>query len=501
MVYYAKQFLFYLFSFFKYILLRPFSAAFIFFILFVISKSAFASSVVSQECWGTGCSKSLNEISLNIEVDFSNSNTFIGQQNFSSIQELCAVTGPDLFNNPNDPDTYFVECNDIYKFSVQNFDDGSIRQILEFYVRNRRAGTIYNTKVSAVLGEPNFPLRWANNLSPGTYIALSGNSNYSYANKCTSFKDQVIDFYLKDLNTHWISYDKTMQSEDGSTFYCRIDKLNIDETPQGVGDGTKCYAAQYYFTGDEEFGDYVMPAEHRCSVSIEDFNDDIDGDGVPNHLDDDIDGDGLLNTEDPDMDGDGIPNEEDDDMDGDGWPNICREGQFGPLIDCSLTDAGKDPDIDGDGIPNEEDPDIDGDGIPNEEDNDREGDQVTTPSEDCFNVSDVSDNLKCQFSAAAEKETINFKDSLKQTPLFLLIDNFFGIPTTSNLDDEGNLSIYSGSNFDCPSIAAQSFDIVGYDLEFPEIDFCGELWTMLYTMIYFSVVFGAILFGVFNFFR
>lgn len=63
------------------------------------------------------------------------------------------------------------------------------------------------------------------------------------------------------------------------------------------------------------------------------YNDDIDGDGIPNSEDPDIDGDGIPNDIDPDIDGDGIPNE-------------------------------SDPDQDGDGINDEDDPDDDNDGTP-----------------------------------------------------------------------------------------------------------------------------------------
>jgi|TARA_B100001057_G_scaffold499817_1_gene611948 hypothetical protein len=461
---YAKQFFYYLFSIFKYICFRPFSSAFIFLILFFISKNAFA-----------------NETYYDYEpVSFEIHSSYTGILSFTSPLNACDSI-VDLFENPDNivasnaemqiSDNTLLICKYFRTTGsfreVRFYEDGSS----VYYVRDK----LYN-------------FTWLMNINPGL---LQEN--------CSDYKDQVIDFYLKDFNTHWISYDKTMQKETGETFHCVIDKLNIDETPQGVGDGTKCYAAQYFFTGEESDGTYVMPLEHRCGVSIDEFNNDIDGDGVPNHVDDDIDGDGLLNTEDDDMDGDGIPNSEDDDMDGDGWPNICRN-DFGTLIDCSLTEAGKDPDIDGDGIPNEEDPDIDGDGVPNEEDPDREGDGVTSPSEDCFTVSDVSENLKCQFSAAAEKETNAFYEQLQETPLFKLIDNFFGIPTTSNLDEDGNLSAYSGSSFECPVMAEKRIDIMDTYIEFPEINFCGELWDMLYTVIYFSVVFGAILFGVFRFF-
>ncbi len=50
------------------------------------------------------------------------------------------------------------------------------------------------------------------------------------------------------------------------------------------------------------------------------FNQDTDGDGIPDHLDDDDDGDGIPDHLDKDDDGDGIPDDQED-SDGDGIPD------------------------------------------------------------------------------------------------------------------------------------------------------------------------------------
>jgi len=99
---------------------------------------------------------------------------------------------------------------------------------------------------------------------------------------------------------------------------------------------------------------------------------DLDGDGIPDFIDSDIDDDGWNNTiefdigTDPydnlsfptDLDRDGIPDSLDTDIDGDGWNNTIE------------LEVGKDPydnisfpsDLDNDFIPDSIDPDIDGDG-------------------------------------------------------------------------------------------------------------------------------------------
>ncbi len=82
---------------------------------------------------------------------------------------------------------------------------------------------------------------------------------------------------------------------------------------------------------------------------------DVDGDGIPNHLDEDDDGYGLSDVDEiggnpgtpPDTDNDGTPDYLDPDSDNDGIGD----------------DIEGDRDPDGDGIPNYQDPDSDGDGM------------------------------------------------------------------------------------------------------------------------------------------
>lgn len=105
-----------------------------------------------------------------------------------------------------------------------------------------------------------------------------------------------------------------------------------------------------------------------------DFDDDIDGDGVSNDKDDDIDGDGKTNDKDDDIDGDGVSNEDDGDIDGDG-------------------DANKDDDdVDGDGKENDKDEDIDGDGKENDDDDDETGKDTDVGTDDDSDKDDDSDD-------------------------------------------------------------------------------------------------------------
>ncbi|MBQ0727612.1 MAG: thrombospondin type 3 repeat-containing protein, partial [Thalassolituus oleivorans] len=104
------------------------------------------------------------------------------------------------------------------------------------------------------------------------------------------------------------------------------------------------------------------------SLSFAALND-IDGDGIPDHLDTDRDGDGLSNFmeqtggTDPDVpdqfdtDEDGIPDAIDDDIDNDGVPN--QRDSF-PL------DGREYRDTDGDGVGDNADLDRDGDGVRND---------------------------------------------------------------------------------------------------------------------------------------
>jgi hypothetical protein len=109
--------------------------------------------------------------------------------------------------------------------------------------------------------------------------------------------------------------------------------------------------------------------------------DDIDNDGVPNHLDKDSDGDRMLNSRerDADSDKDGVPDilDVDDDNDGiptawelqgdadnDGQPNYLDTDSDNDGIGDGIEGTG---DVDNDGVANYLDTDSDGDGLGDEQ--------------------------------------------------------------------------------------------------------------------------------------
>ena len=91
---------------------------------------------------------------------------------------------------------------------------------------------------------------------------------------------------------------------------------------------------------------------------------DIDGDGIANHLDTDMDGDGTYNQYDYDVDGDGIYNEDEAD-----YVGAHQDAYFGQGMDAY-------GDMDGDGVINRNDNDIDGDGVANDVDKDPDNKNV-----------------------------------------------------------------------------------------------------------------------------
>ncbi len=122
------------------------------------------------------------------------------------------------------------------------------------------------------------------------------------------------------------------------------------------GDGAPDYLDEDTVPTDSD-GDSV-PDNVECPDGI-DSCPDLDGDGVPNHMDPDDDGDGILTRDerpsgDADTDGDGRPNHYDDDDDGDG------------ILSATENDAPEGSDVDGDGTPNYLDLDSDADGATDE---------------------------------------------------------------------------------------------------------------------------------------
>jgi len=167
-----------------------------------------------------------------------------------------------------------------------------------------------------------------------------------------------------------------------------IDGLQSDHDNDGVitakedvnGDGniynddTDGDGIPNYLDPDDD-NDEILTRDEDANGDGDPTNDDADGDGIPNYLDTDstvdFDGDGLPDNVDPDDDNDGVSDIEEGngalDTDGDGSPDI------------------RDTDDDNDGVPTKDElpkGDTDGDGIPNYRDRDDDGDGIDTVAED-----------------------------------------------------------------------------------------------------------------------
>jgi hypothetical protein len=109
---------------------------------------------------------------------------------------------------------------------------------------------------------------------------------------------------------------------------------------------------------------------------------DPDGDGTPNHFDDDSDGDGIPDATEGsgDPDGDGVPNRLDDDSDGDGIDDAVElDGDPDGDGDGNFLDVDSDGDFIADVDEGTGDPD--GDGTANFLDEDSDGDQILDETE------------------------------------------------------------------------------------------------------------------------
>jgi cytochrome c peroxidase len=155
------------------------------------------------------------------------------------------------------------------------------------------------------------------------------------------------------------------------------DPSNGDTDGDGVSDG-------------EEVGSVANPTDTDGDGTVDLFDTDDDGDGLPT-LDEigshdwtqptssppDTDGDGVFDYLDLDSDGDGFPDSEEGttDSDGDGTADFQDSDSDGDSIPDLQEVVG---DTDGDGIDDRLDPDDDGDGIPTSEEGsvDSDGDQI-----------------------------------------------------------------------------------------------------------------------------
>ena len=92
---------------------------------------------------------------------------------------------------------------------------------------------------------------------------------------------------------------------------------------------------------------------------------DVDGDGIPNHLEDDNNNDGIPDNQ--DQDGDGIHDYNDSDDDNDGIPDDQEDEDGDGILDVIDDDEiSDDEDFDDDGIPDDYDEDDDNDGVPDD---------------------------------------------------------------------------------------------------------------------------------------
>ncbi len=148
-------------------------------------------------------------------------------------------------------------------------------------------------------------------------------------------------------STDWSWAETKIQVVDSTAFY----HVELEQTEYA---SYEAWTASYdESTATVEYSEAQMTAEtldtETYESSVYEFEDDDDGDGLPDDIDDDDDGDGIPDDKDNDDDGDGVA---DDDQDGDGIPDD------------------QDDDDDNDGIPDDQDDDDDGDGVDDEEEDD-----------------------------------------------------------------------------------------------------------------------------------
>jgi len=168
------------------------------------------------------------------------------------------------------------------------------------------------------------------------------------------------------------------------------DGIDDDKDNDGIPDGVELINGLNYLSADDaaldKDGDGISNLdEYLAGRFISLYEDDSDGDGVPDHLDAfpndasesvDTDNDGIGNNADTDDDGDGVSDSEDDfpldasetlDTDGDGIGNNADTDDDGDGVSDSEDDfpldASETLDTDGDGIGNNADTDDDGDGV------------------------------------------------------------------------------------------------------------------------------------------
>jgi len=183
------------------------------------------------------------------------------------------------------------------------------------------------------------------------------------------------DDFDGDGDPNWVDLDS-----DADGYPDEIEELNDDDN-----DGQYDFLDPYDPNGDND-NDCVANGDEDPDGDGDPYNDDTDGDGIPNLNDPDDDNDGIISCDEDcgsgadvatlDTDGDGIPNYLDEDSDDDFIPDSI-EG----IIDTDGDGVSNmcDLDSDDDGLPDnlEGSIDVDGDGDGNYIDTDSDADGVT----------------------------------------------------------------------------------------------------------------------------
>ena len=232
----------------------------------------------------------------------------------------------------------------------------------------------------------------------------------------------------------------------------------INDSVEGIGDSSGSFPPNYLDTynpdGDAD-GDGMANHIEDINSNGNPYDDDTDGDGIPNYKDLDSDNDGIPDRieENKDTDNDGHPNYVDLDSDNDGVLDLDEAGNTNldtnrdGLIDTN--DIGfKDLNSDGqaDSIDMDEAPDRDSDGVPNYIDLDSDNDGINDIVEDenlnsitrIDGATDIRNKDQKSFIRGALTEIANIDSDADGYPDYLDLDS----------DDDGVNDVVEGGNSD-----------------------------------------------------
>lgn len=267
--------------------------------------------------------------------------------------------------------------------SVEGYQDGSGGDAAFFRPRGVVVDTLSNVYVADSANRRIRKITPDGDVSTLAGTGLYGDKN-GPANAATfsTINDIALDMagnvYVADNGNHRIRKVSSTYSFAGVPANADVGSFDvIVEVSDGVNTVEQTITVTVNNTNDDRDGDGISnDYETQLGFDPNDANNtpaDLDSDGIPDSLDNDRDGDSVNNdsdafpndaTETSDMDGDGIGDNADTDRDGDGISNDY-ETQLGfDPNDASNTPA----DLDADGTPDSLDDDRDGDSVNNDSD-------------------------------------------------------------------------------------------------------------------------------------